>query len=221
MRWFGEEKRPNQKRRDDGMAEDCQVDWTGLDRTGQDRTRGRETRTSKVEEIETDRQTDTHTYGDQDQTDQIDRSRDEQSTPTQQASYPHWHTATVQANEKKMTTALGTVLCCAVRYAVCVCVLSAGPPRWWCAVLSLQTTGLPLSPVYVIGSLPSICGSVSSMQRRNPFRFGPPFCCLVRKSAGRAGWQQQSRGVAATAWKYWSSSPLIIAQPELSRPVLA
>lgn len=63
MRWFGEEKDPNQKRRDDGMAEDCQVDWTGLDRTGQDRTRGRETRTSKVEEIETDR--------DQDQTDQI------------------------------------------------------------------------------------------------------------------------------------------------------
>lgn len=55
VRWFGEEKRPNQKRRDDGMAEDCQVDWTGLDRTGQDRTRGRETRTSKVEEIETDR----------------------------------------------------------------------------------------------------------------------------------------------------------------------
>lgn len=35
-----------------------------------------------------------------------------------------------------------------------------------------------------------------------------------------AGWQQ-SRGIAATAWKYWSSSPLIIAQPELSRTVLA
>lgn len=31
----------------------------------------------------------------------------------------------------------------------------------------------------------------------------------------------KSRGVAATAWKYWSSSPLIIAQPELSRPDLA
>lgn len=31
----------------------------------------------------------------------------------------------------------------------------------------------------------------------------------------------KSRGVAATAWKYWSSSPLIIiAQPELSRPDL-
>lgn len=178
MVWKG--KRPNQERRDDGMGRGLPggLDWTGLDRTGQDRARGRETRTSKVEGIETDRPTD------RDQTDQIDTHTGKQSRARRAhttASYSLAH-GSRQVRKKNDSRRWGprcaalrcTVLCAVLRFAV--------PSWWWCAVLSLQTTGPPLSAVQCNWKLPSNCGPVSSMQRRHPFRFGPPFCCVVRRS---------------------------------------
>lgn len=126
MVWKGKKTKPKETRRRDGRGT---ARWTGQDWTGQARTEPGEGDENQQSGGNRDRQTDrqTHTqHGDQDQTDQIDRSRDEQSTPTQQASYSHWHTATVQANEKKNDNGVGdcAVLCCAaVRCAVCVCSL--------------------------------------------------------------------------------------------------
>jgi hypothetical protein len=79
--WRGKDQ--TKKDETTGWQEDRQVDWTRLDWTGQaqDRTRGRETRTSKVEEIETDTQ---------DQTDQIDR----QTAEEEQSTHAHTHTHT-------------------------------------------------------------------------------------------------------------------------------
>lgn len=167
------------------------MDWTGLDRTGQDRTRGRETRTSKVEEIETDRPRSDRS--DRQSTVEQSRRRAEHTPPPA----THWHTAAVRAR-KKMTTGVGdcAVLCCAV---CCAVLCWAAVVVVVCAVLSLQTAGLPLSPCNVIGSCPQFVGRfpACSAQRRHPFRFGPPFCCLVRRSAGRAGWWQQSGGAGS------------------------
>lgn len=179
MVWRGKKTKPKETRRRDGRGLPGGLDRTGQDRPGPNQGEGDENQQSGGNR---DRQTDTHTqHGDQDQTDQIDRSRAEH-THTQRASCSHWHTATVQANEKKNDNGVGdcAVLCCALRCAVCVCSLCWAAEVVVCCTLLANDGPTPVVSVMVIGSLPSICGSVSSVQRRNPFRFGPPFCCLPR-----------------------------------------
>lgn len=86
--------------------------------------------------------------------------------------------------------------------AVCVCfAVPRGSGGVLFSVVSLQTTGLPLSSLYCNWKLPSKCGPVSSMQRSILSDSGLRFACLVRRRCWPAvqRWQQSQE---LRAWKY-------------------